>query len=169
MNLTLSSCHIIQNNIIELTIHYWYRCFNQVGDISTLDGTSLKLVDKFTYPGSSVSTEKDIDTRLTKAWTDIDKLSVIYQTWPIKWNAVSSKQRSCRYCCMDVPPRRLQNGSKSSKTATTQGYCEQYWTSPGGNTQQSTNYTATCLPSRKLSKLDEPGTQDTAGGAETSS
>ena len=24
---------------------------------------------------------------------------------------------------------------------------------------------ATCLPSRKLSKLDEPGTQDTAGGA----
>ena len=28
---------------------------------------------------------------------------------------------------------------------------------------------ATCLPSRKLSKLDEPGTQDTAGGAETSS
>ena len=34
---------------------------------------------------------------------------------------------------------------------------------------QSTNYTATCLPSRKLSKLDEPGTQDTAGDAETSS
>ena len=46
--------------------------------------------------------------------------------------------------------------------------CEQYWTSPGGNTPQSTNYTATCLPSRKLSKLDEPDTQDTAGEAETS-
>ena len=29
--------------------------------------------------------------------------------------------------------------------------------SPGGNTPQSINYTATCLPSRKLSKLDEPG------------
>ena len=41
--------------------------------------------------------------------------------------------------------------------------------SPGGNTPQSTNYTATCLPSRKLSKLDEPDTQDTAGEAETSS
>ena len=40
------------------------------GDISTLDGTPLKLVDKFTYLGSSVaSTEKDIDTRLMKAWT----------------------------------------------------------------------------------------------------
>ena len=53
-----------------------YMCFNQTGDISTLDGSSLKLVDKFTYLGSSVSsTEKDIDTRLTKAWTAIDKLS----------------------------------------------------------------------------------------------
>ena len=39
------------------------------------------------------------------------------------------------------------------------------WTSPGGNTPQGTNYTATCLPSRKLSKLDEPDMQDTAGEA----
>ena len=53
-------------------------CYNQTGDISTLDGTPLKLVDKFTYLGSSVSsTEKDIDTRLTKVWTSIDKLSII--------------------------------------------------------------------------------------------
>ena len=58
-----------------------YMCFNQAGDISTLDGTSLKLVDKFTYLGSSViSTEKDIDTRLTKAWTAIDKLLVIWKS-----------------------------------------------------------------------------------------
>ena len=43
-----------------------YMCFNQTGDISTRGGSSLKLVDKFTYLGSSVSsTEKDIDTRLT--------------------------------------------------------------------------------------------------------
>ena len=55
-----------------------YMYFNQASDISTLDRTSLKLVDKFTYLGNSVSsTEKDIDTRLTKAWTAIDKLSVI--------------------------------------------------------------------------------------------
>ena len=45
-----------------------YMCYNQTGDISTLDGTSLKLVDKFTYLGNSLSsTKKDIDTRLTKA------------------------------------------------------------------------------------------------------
>ena len=41
----------------------------------------MKLVDKFTYLGSSVSsTEKDIDTRLTKAWTAIDKLLVIWKS-----------------------------------------------------------------------------------------
>ena len=40
-------------------------CYNQTGNITTLDGTSLKLVDKFTYLGSSVSsTENDIDTRI---------------------------------------------------------------------------------------------------------
>ena len=45
---------------------------------------------------------------------------------------------------------------------------KQYWTSPGGNIPQGTNYTATCLPSRKLSKLDEPDMQDTAGEARMS-
>ena len=55
-------------------------CVNQKGDISTLDGTSLKLVYKFTYLGSSVSSiEKDIDTRLTKAWTAIDRLSIMWK------------------------------------------------------------------------------------------
>ena len=34
---------------------------------------------------------------------------------------------------------------------------------------QSTNYTAICLPSRKLSKLDEPDMQETAGEVGTSS
>ena len=54
-------------------------CYNQTGDISTLEGTPLKLVDKFTYLGSSVaSTGKDIDTTLTKAWTAINKLSIIW-------------------------------------------------------------------------------------------
>ena len=35
-----------------------YMCFNQTGDISTLEGTSLKLVDRFTHLGSSVSSTK---------------------------------------------------------------------------------------------------------------
>ena len=58
-----------------------YMCYNQTGDISTLDGTPLKLVDKFIYLGSSVlSTENDIDTRLTKAWTAINRLSIIWKS-----------------------------------------------------------------------------------------
>ena len=58
-----------------------YMCYNQTGDISTLDGTLLKQVDKFTYLGSSVSsTEKDIDTRLTKALTAINRLSIIWKS-----------------------------------------------------------------------------------------
>ena len=55
-----------------------YMYYNQTGDISTLGGTSLKLVDKFSYLGSSISsTENDIDMRLTKAWTAINRLSII--------------------------------------------------------------------------------------------
>ena len=42
-----------------------YMCYKQTGNITTLDGASLRLVDKFTYLGSSVSsTENNIDTRL---------------------------------------------------------------------------------------------------------
>ena len=52
-------------------------CYNQTGDISILDGTLRKLVEKFTNLRSSVSsTEKDIDTRLTKAWTAIDLMEI---------------------------------------------------------------------------------------------
>ena len=58
-----------------------YICFNQNGYISTLNAISLKLVDKLTYLGSSVSsTEKDVNTRLVKAWTAIDWLSVIWKS-----------------------------------------------------------------------------------------
>ena len=79
-----------------------YMCYNQTGDISTLDGTPLKLVDKFTYLGSSVaSTEKDIDTRLTKEWTAINRLSIIWKsdlTDKMKRNFFQSH----RYCYMDA-------------------------------------------------------------------
>ena len=41
-----------------------YICFNQRCDISTLNSSSLKLVDKFTYHGNSVSaTKNDINMR----------------------------------------------------------------------------------------------------------
>ena len=56
-------------------------CFNKTGVVSTLNGSTLKLVDKFIYLGSSVSsTETDINTRLAKAWIAIDSLSVIWKS-----------------------------------------------------------------------------------------
>ena len=48
---------------LHINAHKEHMCFNQRGDISTLNGSSLELVDKFTYQGSSVSsTETDINT-----------------------------------------------------------------------------------------------------------
>ena len=58
-----------------------YMCFNQRGDISTLKSSSLKLMDKFTYLGSSISsTETNINTQLAKSWTALDRLSVISES-----------------------------------------------------------------------------------------
>ena len=55
-----------------------FMYFNQRGDISTQNGRFLKLVDKFTYLRSSISSmENDISMPLAKAWTAIDSLSVI--------------------------------------------------------------------------------------------
>ena len=44
------------------------------------------------------STEKDIDTRLTKAWTAIDRLSIIWKSDLTDKMKRSFFQRSCRYC-----------------------------------------------------------------------
>ena len=80
--LPVSLCHRRSRRRLHVNAHKTeYMCYNQTGDISTLEGTPLKLVDKFTYLGSSVeSTEKDIETRLTKAWTAINRLSTIWKS-----------------------------------------------------------------------------------------
>ena len=77
---------------------------NQRGDISILKGSSLKLVDKFTYPGNSVSsTENDIDALLVKVWKALDKLSVIRKSdQSDKIKCDFSEQQSCPYYNIDV-------------------------------------------------------------------
>ena len=132
-------------------------CFNQAGDISTLDGTSLKLVGKFTYLGSSVSsTEKDINTRLTKAWTAIDKLSIIWKS------DLTDKMKRILFqaavvsmllygCSTWTLTKRLEKKLDGNYTRMLRAILNKSWRQhPIG-----TNYTATCVPSRKLSKLDE--------------
>ena len=47
-----------------------YMYFNQTANNSTRKGSSLKLVDKFTYLGSSVSSsETVINTWIAQVWT----------------------------------------------------------------------------------------------------
>ena len=58
-----------------------YKCFNQDGAVSTLNGSSLKLVDMFMYLGSSISsTESDINMHLAKVWTAIKRISIIWMS-----------------------------------------------------------------------------------------
>ena len=65
----LNSNKILSENLNQLVQKNWRL------------SVSNKLVDKFTYLGSSVeSTEKDIETRLTKAWTAINRLSIIWKS-----------------------------------------------------------------------------------------
>ena len=78
------SKHCLLDSFLYIYIYiyiYIYKDGIQRGDISTLNGSSLKLVDKFTYLGSSFSSTKtDIDTQLAKAWTAINWLSVIWKS-----------------------------------------------------------------------------------------
>ena len=119
-------------------------CYNQTGDISTLDGTPLKLVDKFTYLGSSVaSTEKEIDTRLTKAWTAINRLSIIWKS--------------------DLTDKMKRSIFQAAVTSILLHGCTTWTLTKQLENKLDGNYT------RKLFNLDEPHMQDTAGEAGTNS
>ena len=78
--------HSLERSAIGIDFHVnahktEYMYFNQTSDISTLNGSSLKLLDKFTYVGNSVSSiETVIDDWLTKAWAAINRLSVIWKS-----------------------------------------------------------------------------------------
>ena len=97
-----------------------YMCYNQTVDISTLVGTSLKLVDKITCLGSSVSsTEKDIDTRLTKAWTAIDRLSIIWKSDLTDKMKRSFLQAAFRPICPPAFFRCLSNSGTFTELRTT--------------------------------------------------
>ena len=57
-----------------------YMCFNQDGDIKTLDGEQIQKVTQFTYLGSNTNTEKDITIRIAKAWKALDKMTKIWKS-----------------------------------------------------------------------------------------
>ena len=149
-----------------------YMCYNQTGDITTLDGTPLKLVDKFTYLVSNVSsTEKDIETRLTKAWTAIDRLSII-------WKSELTNKMKRSFFQAAVVSILLYGCTTWTLTKTTgEEARRQLHKNAASNIEQvlaATPHKAPTirppvLPSRKLSKLDKSDMQDTAGEAGMSS
>ena len=146
-------------------------CFNQAGDISTQNGGSLKLVDKFTYLGSSVSsTEKDIDTRLTKAWTTIDNLSIIWKsdlTDKVKHSFFQAAVISILLfgCTTWTLTKRLEKKLDGNYTRMLGAILDKSW---GQHLKKHRLY-GHLPPSRKLDKLDEPDMQDTAEETGTSS
>ena len=148
-----------------------YMCYNQTGDISTLDGTLLKLVDKFTYLGSSVeSTEKDIDTRLTKAWTAINRLSIIWKsdlTDKMKRSFFQATVASILLygCTTWTLTKRLEKKLDGNYTRMLRTILNKSWRQHPTRHQLYGH-----LPlSRKLFKLDKPDMQDTAGEVGTNS
>ena len=149
-----------------------YMCYNQTGNITTLDGASLKLVDKFTYLGGSVSsTEKDIDSQLKKkAWTAIDRLSIIWKsdlTDKMKRSFFQTAVVSILLygCTTWTLTKRLEKKLDGNYTIMLRAILNKSWRQHPTRHQLYGHF----LPSRKLYKLDEPNTQDTAGEARTSS
>ena len=148
-----------------------YMCFNQAGDIFTQDGTFLKLVDKFTYLGSSVSsTEKDIDPRLSKAWTAIDKLSIVWKsdlTDKMKRSFFQAAVVSILLygCTTWMQTKRLEKKIDGNSTRMLQAILNKSWR------QYPTRYQlyGHQPPITKTTKLDEPNMRDTVGEAGTSS
>ena len=128
-----------------------YTCYNQTGDISTLDAAPLKLVDKFTYLGSSVSSaEKDINTGLTKVWTAINKLSIIWKsdlTDKMKRSFFQAAVVSILLygCTTWTLTKRLEKKLDGNYTRMLRAILNKSWRQH----PPDTNYPATCLPSGK--------------------
>ena len=148
-----------------------YMCYNQTRDISILEGTPLKLVDKFTYLGSSVeSTEKDIETRLTKALTAINRLSIIWKsdlTDKMKRSFFQAAVTSILLygCTTWTLTKRLEKKLDGNYTRMLRAILNKSWQQHPTRHQLYGH-----LPlSRKLFKLDKPDMQDTAGELGTNS
>ena len=116
------------------------------------------------------STEKDIDMRLMKAWIAIDRLSIIWKsdlTDKMKRSFVQAAVLSILVygCTTWTLTKRLEKNLDGNYTRMLRAILNKSWR------QHSTRHQLYGhLPAiTKLFKLDEPGTQDTAGEAGTSS
>ena len=137
---------------------------NQTGDISTLKGSSLKLVDEFTNLGSSVSsTETDINTPLAKACTANDSLSDMTDKIKPSFLQAAVVSTVLYGCTTWMLTTKIEKKLDSNYARMLQAILnESWWQHP--SKQQLYSH-----PSRKLFKLDEQDIRDTTGGIRTSS
>ena len=128
------------DDMMERKLHLFHYHFLYYSLCSQSINYSLSKFQKWSLWSSVSSTKKDINTQLAKAWTAIDRLSVIWKSdLTDKMKHSSSKLWLCRYCYMDALHGRWLNGWRKGLMATTQECCKQFWTSLGGNTQQSSS------------------------------
>ena len=134
-----------------------YMCFNQTGDISTLNGCALKLVY---LPRKQCLINRD--TRLPKAWTAIDRLSVV-------WKSDLTDKMKCSFfqamvvlillygCTTWTLTKRMEKKLDGNYTRMLRTILNKSWRKH----PQNSNCTVTYHPSPKLSKLDQPDMRDT--------
>ena len=116
------------------------------------------------------STEKDIDTRLTKAWTAIDRLSIIWKsdlTDKMKRSFFQAAVVSILLygCTTWMLTKRLEKKLDGNYTRMLRAVLNKSWRQHPTRQQLYGHLP----PSRKLYKLDEPDTRDTVGEVRTSS
>ena len=123
----------------------------------------------YIYIYSVSSTEKDIDTRLTKVWTAIDRLSIIWKsdlTYKMKCSFFQAAVVSILLygCTTWTLTKRLERKLDGNYTRMLRAVLNRSWR------QHPTRHQlyGHLPPSWKLYKLDEPDTRDTAGEARTS-
>jgi len=83
-----SLLHCLEKAASEVGLYINYKkteflCYNQYhsGTIKSMKNENIKAVQDFTYLGSSIaSTKKDIEIRLGKAWSALNKLDVIWKS-----------------------------------------------------------------------------------------
>ena len=106
--------------------------------------------------------KKDIDIRLTNAWTAIDRLLII-------WKSDLTDKMKRSFFQAAVVSILLYGCTTWTLTKRLEKKVDGNYTRMLRAILNKSNYTASCLPSQKLSKSDEPDIQDTAGEAGTSS
>ena len=136
-----------------------------------LKGGSLKLVDKFTYLRSSISSmESNINTWLAKVWTAVDRLSIICRS-------DLSEKIGCNFfqvvvasillygCTTWTLTKHREKKLDGNYTRILQAVLNKSWM----QYPQRSSYTAISLPSLKPSKFNKQDMQDTAGEVRTNS